>query len=167
MDCDYQYLYEEDHRNDNEPSLSGDCPDDDPVADSNTIVPTPEPNACTVKLHDDLPFQPELLVVASFNDIPRSDALIDSGCQVTAISTEFARLLQLPMKPSNITMGVADSRRVKVAGTARVTIRVLNARPVEMSVLVFDGLLYSALIGLDYLAASSAMIQPGQTPSRP
>ena len=127
-------------------------------------MPTPNPNACTVKLHDESPFQPELLVVASINDLSRPDALIDSGCQVTAISSEFARQLQLPLKPSNITIGVADSRRIKVAGTARATIRVLNARPVEMSVLVFDGLLYSVLIGLDYLAATSAMIQPGQSP---
>ena len=42
---DYQYLYEEDHRNDNEPFLSGDYPDDDPFAGSTTTDSIPNPNA--------------------------------------------------------------------------------------------------------------------------
>ena len=107
---DFQYLYEEDHRNDKEPFLSGDYPDDDPFAGSAASDLTPNPNACIVKLHGDTPIQPELLVVASINGRSRSDAFIDSGCQITAISMEFARELQLPLKPSNITIGVADSR---------------------------------------------------------
>ena len=60
-----------------------------------------------------------------------------------------------------MTIGVADSRRVKVSGTAVVTIRLDQARPIEMPVLVFDGLLYPVLFGLDYLAATKAIIHPG------
>ena len=110
----------------------------------------------------DLPFQPELLVRAVVNGSAILDALVDSGCQITAISSAFAQLLHLELKPSDVCIGLADSRRVPVAGSARVVIHLPGARPIEMSVLVFDGLLYSMLLGLDYLVATDASVRPAQ-----
>ena len=184
---DYQYLYESDHRNDTEDTQFGDTATSDPndnlppqdagfnacpfKLDGNNIRQDAEPYACALgelpsPTPSDVepPFQEELLVEASVNGRACQDALIDSGCQITAISMKVARTLQLAIAPCNITIGVADSRRIKVSGTAVVVIRVANAQPIEMPVLVFDGLLYSMLLGLDYLAATNANIQPGQTP---
>ena len=93
------------------------------------------------------------------------DALVDSGCQITAISLAFAQLLHLELKPSDVCIGLADSRKVPVAGSTRVVIHLPGARPIEMSVLVFDGLLYSMLLGLDYLVATDASVRPAQFPN--
>ena len=49
------------------------------------------------------------------------------------------------LKPCNIFIGLADSRRIAVAGTTVILIQIKSARAIELQVLVFEGLLYPIL----------------------
>ncbi len=82
----------------------------------------------------------------------------------------FAPRFLVELKPRDVSIGLANSRRIPVAGAVRVVLLVPGSRSFEMSVLVFDGILYSILLGLDFCVATDTSVRPAQFPdflSRP
>ena len=123
-----------------------------------TVYPTHDPTALLVK---DPFFQAEILVPVNANGVTFENGLLDTGCQLTIVSLEVARQLQLPVQRSKITIEVADNRLRPVAGTSLISIAVGNSRVIHLNALVFDSLRYSFLIGLDFLMAACASISLG------
>ena len=78
----------------------------DPLPSAVATIPSPVhgPNALVWNNRDSL-FQPELLITASVDGYLVPDALVDSGCQKTAISSKLASCLHLPLDPCNISIG--------------------------------------------------------------
>ena len=88
---------------------------------------------------------------------------MDTGCQIVALSEETAAALEVPICPSPLTVEVADGHHTRVSGTAEVAICIAFSGTFAVNSIVLSGLRYPALIGVDFLSASKAIIKPSLT----
>ena len=103
----------------------------------------------------------ELLMAATINGKQFTGCLVDTGCQVTALSEEAADSLEVIIAPSSLTVEVADGHHTRISGVVQITVVMGLSRACALQAIVLSGLRYPALIGVDFLASSKAILRPG------